>query len=164
MGPPHFAFDISRIRLIQTNRHTLQAASPSSAQMILSRYLYVIPAETIVKECYSWLEWRDPGAYPSAKLPTGGTRPLLRGPCFHWRRRHPCNQSRVYPQTRGRVGDSPRRKLAEYFFDDITSLETILDVVQGESFQRRDVILNEYYSSSLPGKGKGRNLICESIN
>ena len=49
----------------------------------------------------------------------------------------------------------PRRKLAEYFLDDITSLETILDVVQGESFQRGDIILNERHSSSLPGKRKG---------
>jgi len=54
------------------------------------------------------------------------------------------------------MDNSPGRKLAEYFVDDITSLETILDVVRGELFQRMDVILNECYSSSLPGKRKGK--------
>jgi len=53
------------------------------------------------------------------------------------------------------MDNSPRGKLAEHFFDDITSLETILDVVQGELFQRRDVILNECYSSLPPGNRKG---------
>ena len=48
--------------------------------------------------------------------------------------------------------NSPRRELAEYFLDDITSLETILDVVQGKGLQRGDIILNEFHSNSLSGK------------
>ena len=74
---------------------------------------------------------------------------------------HPSVQCR---ERRGGMDNSPRRKLAKYLLHNITSLEAILDVVQGKSFQRGDVILSKCYLSSLPGGGRGRNLICKSIN
>jgi hypothetical protein len=65
-------------------------------------------------------------------------------------------QSSAYRQIRGTVDSSLRRELAEYLLHDIATPEAILDVVQGESFQGWNIVLNKCYSSVLPAKEKGR--------
>lgn len=49
-----------------------------------------------------------------------------------------------------------RREFAEYFFHDITLLKAIPDAVQGEHFQRRDVILKETSLQYSHDEGGGR--------
>jgi len=50
----------------------------------------------------------------------------------------------------------PGGELAEYLLHSVTLLETGLDVVQRESFQMRNIILNECHSNFLPVEKKGQ--------
>ena len=52
-----------------------------------------------------------------------------------------CIRQHVSPG-RGTVGNSPGRKLAENLLYNITPAEALLGIFQGESLQRRNVILN----------------------
>ena len=64
-------------------------------------------------------------------------------------------QSSAYRPIRGTMDNSLRRELAEYLLHNITPPEAILDIVQGESFQGWNIVLNKCHSSVRPAKEKG---------
>ena len=59
---------------------------------------------------------------------------------------------------------SPGRELAEYLLHNVAPLKAIPDVVEGELFQTRNVILNKCHPKPPKRRRNGRNLICEPIN
>ena len=57
---------------------------------------------------------------------------------------------------------SLRGKLTKRFLNNIAPLDAISDADKGETFQRRNVILNELSLKCYPGEGKGAETLSAS--
>ena len=47
------------------------------------------------------------------------------------------------------MGDLPRWKIAERFFNDVASTGVVSDVLQGELFQIRNIVLEKFHKGSI---------------
>ena len=60
------------------------------------------------------------------------------------------------------MGNLLRCELAEHFLNDVALFEAAPDVVQGDSFQRRNIVLNKMSLERSHGEGRGAETLSAS--